>query len=157
MTKRIPFDSPLWSPATSDMEDPLPFLKSIQGSDPTVDQIYDVLDVLYETDDPSDQFFYAIPYILDVFEKDVEAMLGPLKAFCRQVRGLDHLPEENEKRKQLDYCKNRILTIICGALPYAKQGPDGYDHVAVLLSGIANLLGHTHLAHQVSELRSEVD
>ena len=152
MIERIPLDSSLWVPRTTDMEDPRPFLNGIVGREPSVDQMYDVLDVLYETDDPSPQFYYAIPYVLDILEKHPVKMLGPLLAFCQQVHDLDHRPEEDLERQHLNSAKPRILKVICAALPNAKAGDKGYENVAILLSGIANLMGHTDLGRQLTEL-----
>ena len=151
MIQRIPFDSTLWVSKTSDMEDPVPLLRRAIAGAPNTDEMYDLLDCLYETDNPSPQFFYAIPYLLDILEPNVKEMLGPIKAFCRQIHGLRHVSETDERRKQLESCEERILRMIAKSL-VAMRAECGFEDIAVLLSGIANMLGHTDLGHQISEL-----
>ena len=140
---------------TSDMENPVPSLKRAIARTPNSDQMFDLLDCLYETDNPSPQFFYAMPYLLDILEPNAKDMLGPIKAFCRQIHGLQHAEETDERRIQLEACEERILRLISKSL-LASRTSSGFEDVAVLLSGIANMLGHTDLGHQISELVERV-
>ena len=158
MTPRIPLDSPAWVPESSDNDNPVPLLKKINAGNSDADDVYNMLDGLcrVDGDGPITQFFYAVPYLLDVFEKTPDKYAGPIQTFCMLVRGLDHLDASNQSRIQLDGSRDRILKLICQVLSQTEAGSN-YCDVQILLSGIANLFGHTDLGHQLTELTPDTE
>ena len=158
MAQRIPLDSTAWDPQTSDHENPVPLLKKLVAGNPDVVDVEYLLDDFWTTDGdgPETQFFYAIPYLLDVFEKAPDKYAGPIFTFCMLVRGMDWAEASDQRRIQLDASRERILNLICEIL-VRKGAESDYSHVAILLSGIANLFCHTDLGQQLTNLTPDTD
>ena len=82
MPERIKLDSPAWDSDHWDgVDDPREELSRIlQSSNPTTDEVDNMLEGTYYVDNPSPHFYYLIPYLLDIFEK--HPSVSSVQLFC---------------------------------------------------------------------------
>lgn len=155
MTQRIPLDSELWdTDHWYGVDDPREALRAIIEADsPDPSAIQHMIEGTYYVDFPSPHFFYLAPYLIDIFEVDIESLLSPLQLFCLYtLRATDGQPEKRWM-DQLTSSQPRLFKTLEKVLNFINSDPDaGYDDYKWVLAGMAAALGQSDLGRQINGL-----
>lgn len=157
MNERIPLDSGLWDVPKWFPGDGEPFnttLERLVNSD-RVDsgELAELIDAVWETDYPAPQFYYMIPWLLDIFERSEEYLMDPISAFCHCLfRCYDGKPSQT-CLEQLETNKHRIVPVLLRAMEESSGiGFDDRANFKYYVGGIAAMYGAPQLGEQISGL-----
>lgn len=147
--KPIPPDSDLWiQDLWGGVDDPRPELQALLNSgNPTSDSIEHFLDGLYYVDFPAPQFFYAIPYLIDFFEKDTPNQIPAITQFCRFLHKCKDGNPADKYLKHLDNSRQRIFDLLVQSISLSTNA--GYQVHQELIAGLATACGQSDLGRQI--------
>jgi hypothetical protein len=152
MTDRISLDSELWEQDLwTGVDDPRPLLERLTKSDcPDPETVNEMLEGTFYVDFPSPHFFYLIPYVVDLFERQTESLSSPIKLFCFYMhRSGDGKPAQR-CIDQLESQRGRIVDVLTKSLSLLKKNSEfDRDDYQQLLAGLATAYGQSDLGRQI--------
>ncbi len=151
MPERIKLDSPAWDSDHWDgVDDPREELSRIlQSSNPTTDEVDNMLEGTYYVDNPSPHFYYLIPYLLDIFEK--HPSVSSVQLFCTYLhRAKDGRPSER-CLEQLDQSRSRIVNLLLNMYQSNfSTGKSTYHECKWILAALATACDQSDLGRQIT-------
>ena len=155
MTKPIPLDSDLWvKDLWGGVDDPRPELRELVAADkPTSKSVEDLLDGLYYVDFPAPQFFFAIPYLIEIFESDTANQIPAINQFCQYMHKCKEGKPQQKYLNHFESNRKRIFDLLVKCISLS-DGKGYYVHKE-LIAGLATACGESDLGRQIIGLSSD--